>query len=71
MNGCTNLCLRYKKVPRFNTKNSKYCPNCSIFLEFDGIACPCCHGKLRAKPRTARRVREYYRRNPEKTPKRI
>jgi len=69
--GCRDLCLRYKKSPRFDSGNSRYCQNCELFLEYDGFICPCCSSKLRHKPRTARRARSYYERNPDKMPKRI
>lgn len=71
MNGCKDICLKYKKVPRFDTDDSRYCPTCGLFLDFEGFTCPCCNSKLRHKPRTARRQRKYFENHPEKLPKRI
>ncbi len=71
MTNCNNICLKYKKTSRFDTDNSKYCQNCSLFLEFEGFICPCCKKKLRHKPRTARRQKKYFENNPDKLPVRI
>jgi len=71
MSSCKDICLKYKKIPRFDTPYSRYCPTCSLFLEYEGISCPCCNTKLRIRPRTARRQRKYFENHPEQEPKRI
>ena len=52
---CKGICHRYK-APKRNG-NSRYvigqkrCNSCAIFVEWDGIFCPCCRLKLRVTPR--------------------
>jgi len=31
----------------------KYCPICCVFVEWEGVFCPCCHYLLRTKPRNS------------------
>lgn len=71
MSGCKDICLRYKKVPRFDTEHSKFCSSCDLFLEYEGGTCPCCNTRMRCKPRTTRRAKVFYERYPEKLPKRV
>ncbi len=52
---CKGICHRYK-APKRNG-NSRYaigqkrCNSCKIFVEFDGVFCPCCGMKMRVTPR--------------------
>ena len=52
---CKGICNQYKvKKPSFEGRyiaGQKRCTQCEIFLSFDGKLCPCCHGRLRSKPR--------------------
>lgn len=48
---CKNICLnpeyKHKKVVRNLLKtNYKKCSKCVIFIEYDGVYCPCCGIKL-------------------------
>lgn len=48
-------CLKYKAKKPIGTgryaSGQKRCQICSLFMIHDGIYCPCCHYKLRTKPR--------------------
>jgi len=68
---CKQICQKYKKNARYDTKDSRFCSNCSIFIKWDGRRCPCCGLALKSKPRTSRTLRIYMKRNPKKIPKRI
>ena len=52
---CKEICLRYKaKKPHDNNRyaiGQKRCNVCEIFVNWEGIFCPCCGYKLRIKPR--------------------
>ena len=55
---CKGICLRYKAtkptgVGRYST-GQKRCQICTIFLNWDGLWCPCCGSRLRTKPRNVR-----------------
>ena len=53
---CKNRCDRYKAT-QCGFKNQRYvlgqkrCNTCQVFVIWDGVYCPCCGYKLRAKPR--------------------
>ncbi len=59
MTSCKNICKRYK-VKGSGSGNPHYflghkrCGTCEIFIEFDGIRCPCCKRQLKVKPRSRR-----------------
>jgi hypothetical protein len=54
---CKGLCIRYKANRPTGADGARYqagqkrCQLCDIFLNCDGIYCPCCHFRLRLKPR--------------------
>ena len=53
--GCNQICLKYKakctpSEGRYRN-GQKRCPSCNIYLQYDGLHCPCCRYKLRTKPR--------------------
>lgn len=55
---CKEICHQYKAkkpiLPDTRYGNGqKRCKECGIFIEWDGIRCPCCSGKLRSKPKFA------------------
>ena len=53
---CRGVCVRHKigKPPyrqgRYST-GQKRCQICEIFIQWDGLMCPCCSYRLRLKPR--------------------
>jgi len=54
---CANICERYKVTTK--TPNNirykigqKWCGNCSLFMYYDEIKCPCCKATLRITPKT-------------------
>ncbi len=53
--GCKGICLRHKAVGAITggryRNGQKRCQVCDLFLQWDGIWCPCCGYKLRSKPR--------------------
>lgn len=63
---CKNKCEEFKakkplaKIRRYSL-GQKYCNTCMIFLEWDGLYCPCCHYRLRESPRNSK-VKQAYRR---------
>ena len=55
---CVGLCVRYRAVKspiggRYEI-GQKRCSTCDIFIEWDGIVCPCCGYRLRTKSRRRR-----------------
>ena len=58
---CNDICHRYeitkpKGVGRY-ASGQKRCNSCNIFVEWDGMFCPCCKLQLRRSPRS-RKYRE-------------
>ena len=56
---CKGICSRYE-VSSINLKNSgryekgqKRCTSCSVFIDYEGLKCPCCGNKLRTKPKNS------------------
>jgi hypothetical protein len=53
---CRGVCVRYKAGKpslghgRYAT-GQKRCQICEIFIQCDGLMCPCCSYRLRLKPR--------------------
>jgi hypothetical protein len=53
---CRGICTRYRVtrpalgIGRY-AAGQKRCQLCEIFLEWDGLICPCCRYRLRLKPR--------------------
>ncbi|AFS83560.1 hypothetical protein NSED_08850 [Candidatus Nitrosopumilus sediminis] len=53
---CTGKCKQYKalkprQIGRY-ASGQKRCNFCEIFLNFDGLKCPCCNKQLRSLPRS-------------------
>ncbi len=61
---CKNICINYKaKKPKKMSRyisGQKRCFKCDIFINWDGLRCPCCGFKLRVGPRTTK-YREQFR----------
>ena len=54
---CTGICIRYDQgfVKGSPYKNRLlYCATCVVYVENTHARCPCCHVKLRPKPKPAR-----------------
>jgi len=53
---CNSICHRYKATKPGNMGRyaigQKRCNVCEIFLNWDGISCPCCGMMLRTRPRS-------------------
>ena len=55
---CKVICIRHKvtKPPKPHTRyeaGQKRCTACDIFMDWNGLRCPCCAGVLRTKPKAA------------------
>ncbi len=56
---CNGACKNYKAksfgngVSRYDN-GQKRCHECEIFLDWEGLWCPCCGHLLRSKPRAKR-----------------
>ena len=62
---CKSECHKWKAKKPYATVRryavgQKYCNTCMVFLEWDGLYCPCCHYRLRQKPRNSK-VKQAYR----------
>jgi len=60
---CSGLCKQYKairptQISRY-ASGQKRCNYCEIFVNYDGLNCPCCKRQLRCLPRS-RRGKESY-----------
>lgn len=57
---CKKICTQYKaagSVDKFRYLNGqKRCNECEIFLKWNGLHCPCCGHRLRAKPRNLKAI---------------
>jgi hypothetical protein len=47
---CKGICTRHKASGRYATGN-KRCQICELFIQWDGLFCPCCGSRLRIGPR--------------------
>ncbi len=50
---CKGTCIRHKASGRYGAGN-KRCHQCTLFIKWDGILCPCCGYKLRTRPRVSK-----------------
>ena len=56
---CNGSCEKYK-VKGNSQEGGRYeqgqkrCPQCEVFIGWDGLWCPCCGRLLRTKPRSTR-----------------
>ena len=53
---CKGICVRHKanrpaRVGRYSA-GQKRCQVCELFINWDGLWCPCCGYRLRTNPRT-------------------
>ena len=52
---CRGICSRYRAVKRQHSSRylsgHKRCTQCEIFVNWEGVNCPCCGSLLRTKPR--------------------
>jgi hypothetical protein len=59
---CNGACKKYKaentglEGGRYG-QGQKRCPQCEVFIEWEGLWCPCCGRLLRTKPR-ARKLKQ-------------
>jgi len=56
MGYCTGKCKQYKalkprQIGRY-ASGQKRCNFCEIFVNYDGLKCPCCNKQLRSLPRS-------------------
>lgn len=56
MGYCTGKCKQFKatkprKIGRY-ASGQKRCNFCEIFVNYDGLKCPCCNKQLRSLPRS-------------------
>lgn len=63
MSYCSGKCKQYKalkpvRIGRY-ASGQKRCKFCEIFVNYDGLTCPCCNKQLRCMPRS-RKDKEYY-----------
>ena len=56
MKQCTEKCKNYKAQKPVSTgryaSGQKRCQFCEVFVQWDGLYCPCCNSKLRCGPRS-------------------
>ena len=61
--GCKGICLKHKAVGGLRggryRNGQKRCQVCDIFIDWDGLWCPCCGYKLRGKPRNLKYKRKF------------
>jgi len=55
---CTGVCVRHRSTKpnglgRYES-GQKHCTACEIFINWNGIRCPCCKSTLRTRPRKLR-----------------
>ena len=68
---CNELCKKYKATSnsyeggRYE-RGQKRCPQCEIFIEWEGLWCPCCGRLLRTKPRNTKLKRQLLSRKRDK-----
>ena len=52
---CKGTCSRYKAEIHYGDRHyelgHKRCSTCEIFINWDGIHCPCCNFTLRTRPK--------------------
>ena len=48
---CNGICIRHKADSNNYANGQKRCQICDLFMQWDGIFCPCCGYKLRNRPR--------------------
>ena len=63
MTYCIDECRKYKaskplQIGRY-AAGQKRCNYCEIFVDYDGITCPCCNRQLRCLPRSRKGKEKY------------
>jgi hypothetical protein len=52
---CKGICINYKATKPQDSRRyvwgQKRCQICSMWMKWEGVFCPCCHNKLRIKPK--------------------
>jgi hypothetical protein len=52
---CKGICIRHKAQKPIGSSRyaigQKRCQICEIFIQWDGLWCPCCRNNVRTKPR--------------------
>lgn len=54
---CSKRCTEFKTLKRY-WNGGKRCSTCEIFIEYEGVWCPCCGIKLRTRTRNSKRKKE-------------
>ena len=59
---CNGSCKKYKAISNGQDggryeQGQKRCPQCELFIRWEGLWCPCCGRLLRTKPR-ARKLKQ-------------
>jgi hypothetical protein len=56
--GCKGICIRYKADrPKSGMRyilGQKRCQICAIYLNWQGLWCPCCKCRLRGRPKKSK-----------------
>ena len=50
---CKGICIDHKALGRYAI-GSKRCQICDLFMQWDGVFCPCCGSRLRVGPRNTK-----------------
>ncbi|MCV0367246.1 MAG: hypothetical protein K5798_08315 [Nitrosopumilus sp.] len=63
MVNCSEKCklfkaIKPKQIGRY-ASGQKRCNNCEIFIQWDGLMCPCCNKQLRCMPRSKKDKETY------------
>lgn len=56
---CNRLVNGYFGIPKYQL-GYRYCTVCEVSLLIEQNVCPCCHSKLRRKPRHKQKICVYY-----------
>ena len=56
MNSCRGKCSPHRVRTNMYENGQKRCNTCEVFLQWDGVRCPCCSRMLRTKSRYAKRA---------------
>ena len=64
MTYCIGKCKDYKalkpsQIGRY-AAGQKRCNYCEVFVEYDGLTCPCCNRQLRCLPRVKKEKKSTY-----------
>ena len=57
MYACNGVCEKYRAISKMKSalryKNGqKWCSQCTLFMEYEGLRCPCCSVSLRINPKS-------------------